>query len=328
MRPAASAPRWVHLLGVAALAATLSIGNSAWAQAFPSRPLTFSVPWSPGSNLEILLRALATEVSQQLGQPVIVDNRPGANQRLPIMGMQKAAPDGHYLANVSDALVVTQAIADPTLKFEAGRDYIPVALLVSFPLVLVAHPSLPFHDMKGLVAYAKANPGKLNLAGGPGSITQITAERMRQLGGFSWTFVPYKDTSVAVPDLLAGRVDLTITGSLIKPMIDTGKLNALATTGPARWSPFPSVPTLRESGLGMNAAVWYAVVVAPGTPAPVIARLNEVFNAALKAPAVVKRIAEYGYTASTLSPSQFESFIRSEIAAWSPIVKSAGIKMD
>lgn len=320
--------RIARLVGVATLAAALSIGNSAWAQSFPSHPLTFSVPWTPGSNLEILLRALATEVSQQLGQPVILENRPGANQRLPVMGMQKAPPDGHFLANVSDALVVTQTIADPTLKFEAGRDYVPVALLVSFPLVLVSHPSLPFRDMKGLVAYAKANPGKLNLAGGPGSITQITAERMRQLGGFSWTFVPYKDTSVAVPDLLAGRVDLTITGSLIKPIVDTGKLNALATTGPTRWSPFPSVPTLQESGLNMNAAVWYAVVVAPGTPAPVVARLNEAFNAALKSPAVTKRIAEYGYTASTLTSQQFETFIRSEIAAWSPIIKSAGIKME
>lgn len=301
--------------------------SSALAQAYPNRPITLAVPFVTGSNVEIMIRAMSAEASKQLGQTVVVENRPGANLRLPILALKKSAADGYTLAIANEALLVSQPIMDPEFKQEVGKDYAPVSFLLSQPLVVAAHASVPFRDLKGLIAYAKANPGKLNMVGGPGSVTQTTAERISQQGNFKWTFIPYKDSQQAMPDLLQGRVDLTITGTIAKPGIDSGKLVGIATTGTARWSPFPELPTLQELGLNMNALTWYAVIAPAGTPADVVRRLNAAYNAAIASPTIAKRMSELGMSPGYAAPEQFESFIRSEVAAWSPIIKAAGITM-
>lgn len=316
---------WTTVLTLAALA---GIVPNAAAQSYPSRPVTLVLPFVSGSVLENFVRLVTAEASKTFGQQVIIENRPGANQRFPIIGMKKAAPDGYYLALVNDALMTTHAIADPTFRMELGKDYEPVAYLASFPLVVAAHPSVPFRDIKGMIEYAKANPGKLNMVGGPGSITQTTAERIRQAGGFQWTFVPYKDAQQAMPDLLEGRVHLTITAAILKPGIDSGKLVGLATTGPARWSLFPSLPTLKESGLDISVTAWYGILAPVRTPQDVVRKVNDAYVAALKTPEVEKRLRDNSYTTGYMTPQQFGEFIRAEQAALAPIIKAAGIKIE
>jgi tripartite-type tricarboxylate transporter receptor subunit TctC len=187
---------------------------------------------------------------------------------------------------------------------------------------------LPFRDMKGLIEYAKANPGKLNFAGGSGSITQTTSDRMRGLAGVDWAYVPYKEGGLVMPDLLQGRVHLTISGSLLKPSIDTGKLIPLATTGQGRWSLFPTLPTLQESGLNMFAITWYGIVAPPGVPADIVKRLNAAYNAAMKTPNVEKRLNDFGMSPGYPAPEQFAAFVRSEVVSWTPVIKASGIRFD
>jgi len=306
----------------------MALAAEAAAQPYPNRPITLAIPFSSGSNVEVLMRAMSAEVSTMLGQTVVVESRAGANLRLPVLAMRKAPADGYFLAGVNDALLVTQTIADPNFKLEPGKDFTPIAFLMSFPLVVVSHPSLPFRDIKGLIDYAKSNPGKINFAGGSGSITQTTSERMRGLAGVDWAYVPYKEGGLVMPDLLQGRVHLTISGSLLKPSIDAGKLIPLATTGQARWSLFPTLPTLQESGLNMFAITWYGIVAPPGTPADIVKRLNTAYNDAIKTPNVAKRLADFGMSPGYPTPEQFESFVRSEVSNWTPIIKASGIRFD
>ena len=320
MRPLLS---WLLPLVIAAVPA-----SGALAQAYPSRPITLAIPFSSGSNVEILIRAMSVEVSAALGQPVVVESRAGANLRLPILALRKSPPDGYFLAGVNDALMVTQTIADPGFKLETGKDFAPVAFLMSFPLVVAAHPAQPYRDIKGLVDYAKANPGKINFGGGAASITQTTSERMRTLAGADWAYIPYKEGGLVMPDLLQGRIHLTISGSLLKPGMDAGKLVGIATTGQSRWSLFPNLPTLQESGLNMFAITWYGIVAPAGTPADIVKRLNAAYNAAIKTPNIEKRLNEFGMSPGYPAPEQFDAFVRSEVVSWTPIIKASGIRFD
>lgn len=309
-------------------AAAFVFAQAALAQAWPSRPITFSIPFASGSNVEVLMRAMSVEVGAALGQPVIVESRPGANLRLPLLAMKKVPADGYFIAGVNDALMVTQPIADPNFRLEPGRDYVPVSFLMSFPLVVAAHAGQPYKDIKGLLDHARANPGKINFGGGQASITQTVSERMRGLGKVEWAYVPYKEGGMVMPDLLEGRVHLTVSGSILKPGIDGGKLVGLATTGPSRWSLFPNLPTLKESGLDMFAITWYGIVAPPGTPPEIVRRLNAAYNAAIKSASIEKRLADFGMSPGYPTPEAFDGFIRAEVTSWTPIIKAAGIRFD
>ena len=257
-----------------------------------------------------------------------MESRPGANLRLPILAMRKAAPDGYFLAAVNEALVVTQTIADPDFKLAPGTDFSPIAFLMSFPLVVAANPGQPYKDVKALIAYARANPGKINFGGGQGSITQTTSERMRSLAGVDWVYIPSKEGGLVMPDLLQGRIHLTISGSILKPGIDAEKLVGLATTGPERWRLFPNLPTLKESGLDMFAITWYAIIAPPGMPADLVKKLNAAYNDAIKSPGIQKRLNDFGMSPGYPSPEEFDAFIRSEIKTWTPIVRASGIRFN
>jgi len=312
-------------LVIAMLLASGSGAVSAAEQAYPLRPITLAIPFVSGANVEVLMRAMSAEVSIMLGQPVLVESRPGANQRLPILALKKAPPDGYFLAGISDALPVTQAIADPDFKLEVGKDFSPVSFLMSFPLVVVAHPGMPFRDIRGLIEYAKANPGKLNFSGGQASSSMIAADRMRALAGVNWASVPYKEV---IPDLLQGRVHLTITGSLAKPHLDAGKLVALGTTGQSRWMLFPDLPTLQESGLNMHVITWFGIIGPAGMPAEIVNRLNAAYNAAIRSPNIAKRLAEFGMSPGYSTPEAFRDFVRSEVVTWTPVIRAAGIRFE
>ncbi|HSV77781.1 MAG TPA: tripartite tricarboxylate transporter substrate binding protein [Ramlibacter sp.] len=314
-----------HLLCSLALFATAA--TSALAQNFPTKPVTVLMPYTAGSPIDVIVRVVMTEAAPRLGQAIVVENKPGALTRLGIDQMRRAPADGYTLAVTTDGLSVTQPIADPEFKFESGRDYVPVSFLVQFPLLLAANKDVPAKDVKGLIEYAKAHPGKVTVAGGPGSISHIAFERFNRMTGGNMTFIPYKDTNQAFPDMVAGRIDLMFSGVNMRDAIQANMLKGLATTGDKRWIAFPNYPTLQESGVEMTTAFWMGIVAAPGTPKDVVTKLNQAIGAALQSETVLKRMAEFGMSHGPATPEQFDAFIKSELRTWTPIIKAAGIKV-
>ena len=303
--------------------------HNAFAQDFPRRPITVTLPFTTGTPVDAAMRIIGAESSSSLGQPLVIENRPGANGRLGLNGLKAAPADGHLVTLVFDTILVAQTILDPNFKLEVGRDYAPVVLLVDFPLLLVAHPSLGVRDTNSLISYAKANPGKLNIGGTAGASSYFMAERFRQLAGLSMTIVPYKGSSQSILDNVAGRVQLLFAPSTAEPFIASGKLVSIATTGKQRWNAFPNVPTFSEGGFGLVSNAWYGIVAAAGTPPDVISKINSAINAALKRPEIVKQLTGFGMnTTGGSSPGDFAAFIQQEIREWEPVLRSSGIKLE
>lgn len=299
------------------------------AQAFPNRPITVILPFTTGTPVDAAMRVIGTEVSRTIGQPLVIENRPGANGRLGLNALKTSAADGHLLTLVFDTLLVAQTILDPGFRMEAGKDYAPVVLLVDFPLLLVAHPSIPARDTNSLISYAKANPDKLNIGGTAGASSYFMAERFRQLAGISMTIVPYKGSSQSIVDNVAGRVQLLFAPSTAEPFIASGKLVSIATTGKQRWNAFPNVPTFSESGFGLVSNAWYGIVAPAATPPDAIARFNGAINAALKQPDVLRQLTGFGMNTTTgLSPGDFGAFVQQEIREWEPVLRRSGIKLE
>lgn len=295
--------------------------------AYPSKPVSLIYPFTPGGGTEQVTRTVMAEAAKFLGQPIIFENRPGANSRQGINAQRGAPPDGYVLSVAIDGLLVSQPLVDPSFRLEPGKDYVPVALLFQSPLALVGHPSLPFRDLKGLIAYARTYPGKLNVAMANASSSHFIAERFRQAAGIEVTFVPYKGSSSALVDLMGGRVDLTFnTGS--KGHVDAGKLVAFATTGNQRWEIMPSVPTLAESGVPVATTIWFALIAHPATPRDVVIKLNGAINHAMKSGTVVRHLEDVGWKSyPAMSQEETTAYIRDEIEAWSPVIRRAGIKL-
>jgi len=317
-----------HCLKLAAALVFIAVPyGDTLAQAFPSRPITMLFPFPAGTATEAAYRLINAEASKILGQPVVIEIRPGANARLGVTAVRNAPGDGYLLAIVNDSIVVSQPIADPGFKLESGKDYVPVGLQFEFPLALYARPTLPFRDLKGLIGYAKANPGKLNFATSP--TTQFPAELLRQAADIQVTYIPYKGAEMML-DMAAGRIDATITGATGKPFVDSGKILALATTGNQRWEPFPNVPTLAEAGVPVEYTVWFGLVAAPGTSTVVIAKLNDAFNVAIKSPDVLKAFKSYGYVAASRATTskEFSAFIQSQFGVWEPVIRKSGMRIN
>jgi tripartite-type tricarboxylate transporter receptor subunit TctC len=319
----------VGMAGVVTAVGMATLGaQGVHAQAFPNRPISLVYPFPAGNVLDVSLRAVSAEASKMLGQPIVFENRPGAKTRLGVAAIAKAPPDGHQLSVAIDALMVGQPIADPDFKMVAGKDYAPVAFVLEFPYLLAASALVPFRDIAGMISYAKANPGKLNIAVAPGSASHFATERLLQTAGVGMTLIPYKGGDMA-NDLVAGRIDLAFTTTLMAPFINTGKAVALGTTGTQRWHAFPTVPTFAEAGLPMPTTVWFAIIAHANTPPDIVARLNSVFTAAVNLPHIQKQLAANGYnTDRKMSPAELTAFIQSELNVWGPVIQKAGIKLD
>ena len=299
------------------------------AQNFPTRPINVIYNNTPGSGPDVMGRLMATEAAKILGQSVIYENRTGANGRLIIPALKAAAGDGHVLGLVTDGLVISQPIADPAFQFEAGKDYEAVSVLFESPFVLAIRPGMAFTDLRGFIAYAKSNPGKINFSVTAGASSQFLAERFVRAIDVSVTLIPYKGGEAGVMAALGGQTDMLFSTSTAKPHVDSNKLLAVITTGSERWKLFPGVPTLRESGVAFTAASGYPLIAPPGTPRAVLARINRAFEQASRSPEIIKRIEEFGYTSlAGMSAEQTATYIRSEIEAWTPIIRKAGIKMN
>jgi tripartite-type tricarboxylate transporter receptor subunit TctC len=309
----------------------LCAASLAGAQQFPAKPLHLIVPFPPGGGNDTVARAIALQIGPDLGQPVVIDNRPGAGGSVGAELAAKAPPDGHtlFLAGVGSHAVNPNLHA--RLPYDAVKDFAPITLVASAPSVLVVNPSVPARSLAEFTAYVRANPGKLNYASnGNGSAAQLAAALYESMAGVRMVHVPYKGIAPAMTDLMSGEVQLMF-GTIVAlvPHIQSGKLRAIAVTSRKRSSLLTEVPTLAESGLpDYEAGSWYGILAPAGTPRPVIERLHGAIVKALKEPEVAKRLAAEGAEVIGSTPDEFAAHIKSEIARVGKVVRAAGIRIE
>lgn len=312
---------------VAAIGMASSIA-SAQTPGYPNKIVHIIVPFSPGSATDIIARTIGDKLSTSLGQPVVVENRPGAGGTIGAGVVAASAPDGYTLLVQSSGHTVNPHMYT-TLTYDTLRDFAGVTTLVNLPNVLVVAPSKGIKSVQELVAAAKAKPGQLNYASaGSGSATHMNAEKFRAAAGFDAVHIPYKGTPEAITEVIAGRVDYFFAPMVSGlPMIKDGKVLALAVGSAKRSSILPDVPTTVEAGVpGSDYNFWIGMLAPAKTPRDIITRLNEEVLKALQAPEVRERLAKLGAEPLPMSPEQFDAYIRDELAANARIVKAAGIK--
>jgi tripartite-type tricarboxylate transporter receptor subunit TctC len=298
--------------------------------AYPTKPITLVAAFAPGGATDTAARIIAKELSVELGQTVVVDNRVGAGGAIGAASVARAAPDGYtLLLGTGSEMVVLPAvkIAPP---YDALKDFTPIAEIGTVTFVLVAHPSVAANSVQELIDQARANPGKLSFASfGMGSTNHLLGEFFMKKSGTDLLHVPYKGSAAAATDLVAGEVKLAFdTTTVAMPLVQSGKLKALGLLSPQRSDAAPGVPTLTEGGIALSVVGWVGVVGPRGMPAAIVDRLNQAINKVLGMPAIRESFRERGVTVVTATPDQFGQFIRSEVAEWTQVVKDAGVKID
>jgi tripartite-type tricarboxylate transporter receptor subunit TctC len=319
--------RFLHL--AAGALALPAVSRVAVAQAYPSRPVRLVVSFPAGGVNDILARLMGQWLSERLGQPFVIENRPGAGTNIGTEAVVRAAADGYTLLLVSPANAINATLYDK-LSFNFMRDIAPVASIVSMPLVLVVHPSFQVASVSELIAYAKANPGKLNMAsGGNGSAGHVTGELFKMMAGVDMLHVPYRGSGPALTDLIAGQVQVTVDPlpSSIE-FIRTGKLRALAVTTATRSDALPGIPTIADTVPGYEASAWYGFGAPKATPVEIIEKLNREINAVLAEPRNKARFAELGGTVIAGSPADFSKLMADETKKWARVVKFSGARPD
>jgi tripartite-type tricarboxylate transporter receptor subunit TctC len=304
--------------------------GTAAAQPFPSKGLRIIVGFPPGGATDIAARAIAQKLNESLGQQVIVDNRPGAASNIGAELAARSAPDGYTLFMGSVSLSINPSLY-AKLAYDAQRDFAAVAHVVTTPFMLVVHPSMPVKTVKEFVAFAKARPGQVNyVTSGAGSGAHLFMELFSSLSGVQMTSVHYKGQAPATVDVLSGQVPAQFDNILtIYPLSKAGKLRALGVSTAQRSPLAPEVPTVAEAGVpGYDANAWFGLFVPAATPKDVITRLNTEINKALQTPDMRERLRLLGATPGSGSPDQFAAFFRDELAKWSKVVKSAGVRVD
>lgn len=312
----------------AALAAAASpVGQAQTSDGYPSRPLRMIVAFSPGGPTDLVARLLAQGLSEAMGQPVLVDNRPGAGGTVAGPLIARAAPDGHTLFTAANGEVAIAPALYARLPWDPAKDIAPVSRVGASQLVLVVPAAFPAASVKELIALAKAKPGTLNYASsGTGSTAHLSAELLRALAGIDIVHVPYKGAGPALADLAAGQVQLLISGfSSAWPQVRAGRLRALAVTGARRLAAAPDLPTLGETLPGYEVTSWYGVFVPARTPRPIIDRLNRELGAIIRRPDMVERLVAMGIEPEGNSPEAFAGQLGAETQRWARTVRQAGL---
>jgi tripartite-type tricarboxylate transporter receptor subunit TctC len=320
-------PRRNFLHLAAGAAALPAVSRVARAQAYPTRPVRIIIGFAPGSASDIVARLVGQWLSEGLGQPFIIEHRPGAANNIATEAVVRAPPDGHTLLVVSSANAVNATFYDK-LSFNFIRDIAPVASVIRGPTVMVVNPSVPAKSVPEFIAYAKANPGKLTMAsGGIGSGTHLAGELFKMMAGVNMVHVPYRGGGPALTDLLGGQVQVMFPSTVSSiEYIRAGRLRALAVTTATRSDALPDVPTVDEFVPGYEASAWFGVGAPKATPAEIVEKLNKEINAGLADPKMKARLADVGGTALSGSPADFGKLIADETEKWAKVIKSAGIK--
>ena len=321
--------RFARILGL--LAALSFAGAAAAADAWPSRPLKLVVPFTAGGSTDTVARIVGEKLTPRLGQPVIVENKAGAGGAIGSDFVARAAPDGYTLLVGTSSTMAIAPWVYTKLAYNPTRDFAPVALMGTADILIVVNSRVPVRSVKELVAYAKANPGKLTFAsGGNGSISHLLGEYFDQMAGVKMLHIPYKGDAQMVTDLIGGQVDMAFgTAVAFLPHVKTGKVVALAVTNPKRSTTLTDLPTVSEAGVpGYEAVQWFGIAAPTGTPPEIIKRLNEEIRAVLALPDVRARFAELGFDVVGDTPDQFAAFLRDENAKWKKIAEVSGIKLD
>lgn len=312
-----------------AAGAALLPGLAARAQGFPTRPVTVLVPFVAGGPSDIVARAIALKLGQTLGQPVVAENRPGANGAVAARLLQRAAPDGHTLLVGSIGVFAINQALRPDVGYDALTDFEPLMLAVTTPNVLAVHPSVPAKTVAELVAWLKANPGKMSYStSGVGSSDHLTMELFKLRTGTDIIHAPYQGGAAAATDLIAGNVQVTFQNMpTVSGHIQGGRIRALAITAEARHPALPDVPTMKEAGIDdFIVTSWQAANAPKGTPEPILEKLNAEMVKAMRAPDVSQRMEQIGFTVEAGTREAYRAFQRAEVARWKQVIDQAGIR--
>lgn len=323
-----STKRW--LAAAVAATAALTLPALTLAQAFPAKPVKIVVPYPPGGTNDIVVRLLAQKLGDSMGQPFVVENKPGASGNLGAEQVARAAPDGYTLL-----LVTTGHSIHPSLykhlRYNIKTDLTPVSELTRGPMLVMVTPSLPYKTVQDVIAAAKAKPGSINFgSAGNGSSTHLATELLSSMAGVKMTHIPYSGSAPAMADVMAGNAQLVMDLMFSAlPQVNGGKLRAIAITGAKRSPLLPGVPTVAESGVpGFETLAWNGLMAPVNTPKPIIDKLNAEIHKALDAPEMKERLRAQGFEPSPGTPEQFGALIRAEIDRWATVVKTSGAKVE
>jgi tripartite-type tricarboxylate transporter receptor subunit TctC len=312
-----------------ALCAVVAV-SSALAQDYPNHPVKIVVPFAPGAGNDTLGRLTAEYLTPRLGQPVVVENKAGAGSQIGIDFVAKSPPDGYNLVwAASDGITILPAVK-PNMPYKVPDDFAFIARIVQIPFVIAVNPDLPIKSVADLIAYAKANPGKLKygtsgIGGGP----HLGSAMIEKAAGVEMLHVPYNGVAPAMTALLGKSIDIAlVTPPTVKPYTDSGQFRGIATTGKERHPLFPDLPTLEEAGLPVTVVVWYGILAPAGTPEPVLARLRKEVAEGLKEPKVQQRLTALGYQVSFLPGEEFKAFVMKDAEQWRSVAKTAKVSLD
>jgi tripartite-type tricarboxylate transporter receptor subunit TctC len=301
------------------------------AQAWPSRPIKYIVPFAPGGTTDILARMVAPKLSEALGQPVVVENRPGQAGSLGAAELARAAPDGHTIGGGTISSHAINVSLYSKLPYDPLKDFSPITMLATLPNMLVVHPSIPANSVQELVAFLKANPNRHSFgSAGNGTSQHMSGELFKTMTGVQMQHIPYKGSGPMIPDLLAGTLSMSFENiTTAYPPVKAGRLKALAVTSARRSFVAPEVPTMAEAGLaGYDISSWQALFAPAGVPKPIVDRLYGETAKALTSPEVAKRLQELGLDAGGITPEELAALIRTEIPKLGKVVRESGAKVD
>jgi tripartite-type tricarboxylate transporter receptor subunit TctC len=309
----------------------VAIPGAAFAQAWPAKPIKIIVPYPPGGTSDILARSVGQKLTESLGQPVVVENKPGATGNIGADFVAKSPPDGYtvLLADIGSLAIAPSVSA--ALPFDPVKDFAPVVMVAYSPHVLAVHPSVPAANVRELVALLKGKPDSLNFAiSGVGGANHLAGIDFAIRSGVKWTYIPYKGGSQAITDVMAGHAQVLFNGMLATyPSVKDGKLKAIAISSAKRFSGAPDIPTVAESGYpGFETGSWQGIVAPAGTPPEVVKKLHAAVTAVLASPEMAEKLATSGAEVRPQSPEQFGAFIRDEKSRWAKVVKDSGAKFE
>ncbi|WP_090141890.1 tripartite tricarboxylate transporter substrate binding protein [Limnohabitans sp. DM1] len=312
------------------LVAVACLPLAAWAQTYPSKPITLLVPFPPGGPTDLVARVLAKKMSEQMGQSIVIDNKPGANGNIAAVAAAKAPADGYTVLYNTSSITLSPALYK-SLTYDVQRDLAPVAITAVVPLALVVNPAVPANNVREFIAYAKANPGKLSYgSAGNGNVTHLAAFQLVRHHDIDATHVPYRGSAPADVDLVAGQIQfMTDTINSVMPFVKEKRLKLLAVTTSQRMSLFPEVPTLAETVMpGFEAGAWQGIMVPANTPKAVVQRLNAEINKALQSAEVKEKLALQGAEPLGSTPEEYGAYVKKELARWAAVVKATGVTLE